>query len=130
MHSKGNLQRGSAVSSLVVGGLIITAMILASIPGVARMQRDDARKACIENLALLESAKERFALDHQLSPGAPCTVDALIKDGKMLKAMPICVTGGKYTLGAIGQLPTCTVPGHVVPVPRKFVEPLNTPAPR
>ena len=31
-------------------------------------------------------------------------------------ATPVCPAKGKYTYGAIGASPTCSVPGHVYPV--------------
>jgi hypothetical protein len=33
------------------------------------------------------------------------------KDG----VIPACPAGGTYTLNAVGELPSCTVPGHVLP---------------
>jgi len=33
------------------------------------------------------------------------------KDG----VFPVCPSGGAYTLNAVGELPSCSAPGHVLP---------------
>ncbi|MCL5270244.1 MAG: hypothetical protein M1457_06795 [bacterium] len=113
-------RRGIVWFTLALGLLIFAGMVLISFPGIRRMQRDDMRRDCIENLVRIECAKEQYALDQQLKSGAPCSFDLLFKDGKNLKRRPICPAGGKYSVNPIGQLPTCSYPGHVVPVPEKF----------
>jgi hypothetical protein len=35
------------------------------------------------------------------------------KDG----IFPVCPSGGTYTIGAVGEQPTCSIPGHALPQP-------------
>jgi hypothetical protein len=34
---------------------------------------------------------------------------------KMIREKPVCPAGGIYTLRSVGENPTCSIPGHVVP---------------
>jgi chromosome segregation ATPase len=70
--------------------------------------------ACIANLHAIEVAKARWALDKNKDANdVPTTQDLLpyLKDG----VMPVCPDGGVYTINSAGALPTCSIPGHVLP---------------
>jgi len=70
--------------------------------------------ACINNLREIELAKQQWALDNNRSAAAMPTVQDLVPyfpDG----VIPVCPSGGIYTLNAVGTAPTCSIPGHVLP---------------
>jgi chromosome segregation ATPase len=72
------------------------------------------RNACINNLRQIEAAKQQWALEKDKTADAIPTVQDLLpyfKNG----VFPVCPSGGVYTIGAVGDLPTCSVPGHVLP---------------
>ncbi len=72
------------------------------------------RNQCIANLRLIYAAKQAWALEkNKTDTDTPTEQDLLpyIKGG----AFPVCPSGGIYTIGAVGQLPTCSIPGHVLP---------------
>jgi regulator of replication initiation timing len=72
------------------------------------------RNVCINHLRQLDAAKQAWALENNKAADAVPTVEQLLpffKDG----AFPICPGGGTYTIGAVGELPTCSIPGHVLP---------------
>jgi len=76
-------------------------------------------RACINNLRIMDAAKEQAAMEQkwsggrQIEPGSAAekSVLAYIKGNKM----PVCPAGGDYELRPIGQLPTCSVEGHELP---------------
>ncbi len=70
--------------------------------------------ACRGNLRHLEAAKEQWALDGGKSVGSVPTSE-LLKDKKYLTRMPVCPEGGTYTLRAVGDNPTCSIKGHLLP---------------
>jgi len=83
-------------------------------------QREFARaRACQENLAKIDGAKEQYALDYKLGdgeaiPGAggsgqlgPLTSG----NAPYLKHGPTCPAGGSYTVNVIGVDPTCSYEG-------------------
>lgn len=72
------------------------------------------RNACIANLRLIYAAKQAWALDKSKTDSdVPTEQDLLpyLKGG----VFPVCPTGGTYTINAVAQLPTCSIPGHVLP---------------
>jgi hypothetical protein len=72
------------------------------------------RTACIANLRLIYAAKQAWALDkNKTDADMPTEQDLLpyLKGG----VFPVCPSGGIYTIGSVGQSPTCSIPGHVLP---------------
>jgi len=78
-----------------------------------------ARKmnACINNLRLMDAAKQQWALENRKQATDTPTLDDLkpyIGHGPAGE-MPTCPDGGVYTIGAVSEKPTCSIPGHVLP---------------
>jgi hypothetical protein len=74
----------------------------------------DNRNICINNLRQIDAAKQQWALEKNKTPAAiPAAQDLApyFKDG----ILPVCPSGGTYSINAVGELPTCSVPGHVLP---------------
>jgi len=70
--------------------------------------------ACIDNLRQLVVAKNLWALEkNKANTDVPNAQDLLpyLKDG----IFPVCPDGGIYTINAIGETPTCSIQGHVLP---------------
>jgi DNA repair exonuclease SbcCD ATPase subunit len=84
----------------------------AQIEASRKTQRDIL--ICITNLRQLDAAKQQWALEHNKTADAtPTAQDILpyLKDN----TLPACPAGGTYTLNAVGQVPTCSFPVHVLP---------------
>jgi chromosome segregation ATPase len=81
-----------------------------------QQQADAALKqqnACINNLRLIDAAKQQWALEkNQTAAALPVAEDLLpyLKDG----VFPSCPAGGLYSINAVGEAPTCSVAGHVL----------------
>ena len=74
-------------------------------------------RLCISNLRQIDAAKLQWALDKNKGATDVPTVQDLtpyLKDG----VLPVCPEGGTYTINAAGELPTCTIPNHVLPPPQ------------
>lgn len=70
--------------------------------------------ACINNLRMLDGAKQQWALEKQKTVEAVPTAEEIafyLKD----QVIPVCPATGKYTLNAVGAVPTCTIAGHALP---------------
>ncbi len=70
--------------------------------------------ACINNLRAINDAKQQWALDKgKTATDVPTAQDLLpyLKDG----VFPLCPEGGTYSINAAGDLPTCSIQGHVLP---------------
>lgn len=75
------------------------------------------RNACINNLRQIDAAKQQWALEKNKTAEAVPTAQDLapyFKDN----ALPACPSGGTYSINAVGELPTCSVPGHALPSPQ------------
>jgi uncharacterized protein (DUF3084 family) len=69
---------------------------------------------CIANLRQIDAAKQQWALEKGKSAtDVPVQQDLLpyLKDG----VFPVCPDGGTYSINAMGELPACSVAGHVLP---------------
>jgi|GEM_PF-1663942 len=87
----------------------------AAAPATAR--EVNQRNACINNLRQIDGAINEWALEKGKAKGAVVT-EADIKPYIKLDAsgnLPKCPAGGKYTLGKVGEVPTCSIPGHALP---------------
>ena len=72
------------------------------------------QNACINNLRQIDAAKNQFALEKGKKNGDAITeadITPYIRGG----VLPKCPSGGTYTIGKVGENPTCSIPGHVLP---------------
>jgi hypothetical protein len=70
------------------------------------------RNECINNLRLIDSAKQQWAIDKNKGLNAvPTVLDLLpyLPDG-----FPVCPVGGRYNIRAVEDNPTCSIAGHVL----------------
>ena len=83
----------------------------------AEAQRLQNVNACINNLRLFDAAKQQWALEFRKQTTDTPTMDDLKPylgrgpNGEM----PVCPDGGVYTIGTVGERPTCSNPTHVLP---------------
>jgi hypothetical protein len=77
-------------------------------------QVNASANACINNLRILEGAKDQWALENKKGIGDTMSAQDLQPYLKN-NAIPLCPQGGMYTLNAVGAVVTCSIPGHVVP---------------
>ncbi len=69
--------------------------------------------ACINNLRMLDGAKQQWALEKQKPSGALLTA-ADIAPYLKGNTLPVCPAGGVYTFNPVGLAPICNLPGHTV----------------
>ncbi len=73
-----------------------------------------ATATCINNLRLIDGAKQQWALEHQKPAGSLLTAADLAPYLKT-NVLPTCPAGGVYTLNPVGIPPICNIPGHALP---------------
>lgn len=80
-------------------------------------QADSDRNTCINHLRQIDAAKQQWALEHNKTADAVPTVQDIAPYIKLDANgnIPACPDGGTYTIGAVGEVPTCSIPGHVLP---------------
>src|SRR6185312_8608173 len=85
--------------------------------------RETARKnGCINNLRLIDTAIQQWALENNKNNGDTVAVDSLttylnrgagVINGSASGAVK-CPSGGSYTITTVDQKPTCSVAGHAL----------------
>ena len=109
------------VEILIVVAIIVLLGAIA-IPQFIKARDATQQAACIKNLELIESAKEKAALAEHWDATAPVVttiVDQYIKEmGKPIPQCPAC-KGPSYTYGKMNERPVCNYNGgmtHKLPV--------------
>jgi len=112
---------GLAIAGLITGYIgivlaitIIPLMMAIAIPNFIHARDTAQANMCINNLRMIEGAKNEWALENNKKPtDTPTQADLahFLKNGQF----PTCPVGGTYTIGSVGELPTCSKPGHRLP---------------
>jgi hypothetical protein len=80
----------------------------------AQAEKSHQVMLCVNNLRQIEAAKLQWSVENNRPAGVvPTQADLMAYFPN--KAFPTCPAGGLYNLNPVGQPPTCTVPGHVLP---------------
>jgi Domain of unknown function (DUF4190) len=117
--SSGSLSgNGLAIAGLITGYLgiawavfFIPLMVAIAIPNFVKARDTAMENACINNLRQIEAAKTEWASEKNKTGGDVPTAGDLtpyLINGKF----PICPSGGTYIIGAVSNLPACSIPGH------------------
>lgn len=82
------------------------------IPNYIKSREVRSLNECIDfNLPALAKAKERWALEHGKKEGDTPTNQELLPYLEKHR-WPVCLCGGKYTVGPVGSHPVCSVELH------------------
>jgi general secretion pathway protein G len=99
-------------SAVMVPVGIMGMMAAIAIPNFVKARQVSQENACINNLRQIDGAKQQWALEHnKTAKDVPTKSDLL----PYLRRWPACPAGGEYTIGAVGEKPTCSIPGHGLP---------------
>ena len=113
-------KRGFTLVEIMIVVAIIGIIIAIAIPSFIRARETSRARACQENLAKIDGAKEQYALDENLGQGDPVAMADLVGPTLYIKREPECPAGGAYTVDAVGTDPTCSYiapawsPQHVI----------------
>ncbi len=102
--------------SIALSILVIPLMAAIAIPNFVKARTTAQMNACINNLRMIDGAKETWAMENKKEPTATPTaqdLDPYLRKGG-LSAMK-CPIGGVYTINAVGEKPTCSIPNHRLP---------------
>ena len=119
MKTRGALQiRLTTVMLLVAVFGMLVVFVVHILPYLFRPPRRPSQQlSCINNLRLIDSAKEQWAMARKKTDGDPVVVDEVNRYIKG-NTTPVCWGGGRYSYNAIGSDPTCagvTVTSHKLP---------------
>ena len=108
--------RKGRISFLRVAILLIPALavILFLLIRLNRSGHYNPRNACVANLKQIEGAKATWALENKKLPTDVPQDSDLFGTNRYLREKLNCSEGGTYSLGAVNEKPTCSIPGHTL----------------
>jgi prepilin-type N-terminal cleavage/methylation domain-containing protein len=100
-------RRGFTLIEIMIVTLIIGILLAVAVPEFMQAGRKSQAAACVHNLKQLHGAKERWAMGFNQT--VPPTMPDLVST--YLRTVPVCPSGGTYTIGDMNDVPTCSIGG-------------------
>ena len=96
---------------------IIGLLATIAIPSFVSARNTSRKNGCINNLRVIDGAKQQWAIFSDAAEDAvPSWTDLVAPAGSLngyIRRTPVCRSGGIYTLGEVREQPTCSIGGHV-----------------
>ena len=90
---------------------IIGLLAAIAVPAYSRARENSVGRACVNNLRLINGAKEQYGFEN--SGTTPASLGDMVPT--YISKTPVCKGGGTYSIGALGTEPTCDVgAGHAM----------------
>jgi prepilin-type N-terminal cleavage/methylation domain-containing protein len=105
---------GFTLVEIMIVVAIIGLLAAIAVPNFVQARNTTRKNTCINNLRLIDAAKEQYALENN-KDSATTPDDADLEPYMKGDEMPTCPSEGAYTVDAIGSPPTCDVDGHALP---------------
>lgn len=120
-RSNGTMKgHGPAIGGLVTGYIsialipVIGLLSAIAIPNFVKARQTAQMNACINNLRLIDAAKQQWQLENNKTTNStPMSVDLQPYMGPG-GIWPTCPAGGTYEINAVNESPTCTIPDHAL----------------
>ena len=109
---KTRVQSGFTLIEIMIVVALIGLLAAIAVPSFRRAIDKTQRQACALNRKNIDAAKLQWSVDGKASPDeVPADAD-LFGAGRYIEDKPECPAGGQYTLRAVSEKCTCSVPAH------------------
>ena len=103
-------RKGFTLVEIMIVVAIIGLLAAIAIPNFVKARETAQKNACINNLRLIDAAKEQYALEWDLNTGATAPTTAQLDDYFKSNVWPSCpATSGAYTVNVISTEPDCVL---------------------
>src|SRR5580692_375567 len=107
---KTNRKSGFTLVEIMIVVAIIGLLAAIAIPNFVRARQTSQTNACINNLRIIDQAKQQWALEYgQISTASPATSDIIPYFGRTGTRMPQEPLAGSYNINPISTAPTCSI---------------------
>ena len=109
----GNGNQSAAALVLLPAVAVMGGLAAIAIPNFVKARTTAQQNGCINNLRQIDAAENQWALEKGKKTGDVCTEDDVKPYIRLINGtLPKCPQGGHYTIGPVGEAPTCSIPGH------------------
>lgn len=104
-------RQGFTLVEIMIVVAIIGLLAAIAVPNFVQARNSARSNTCINNLRLIDSAKEQYAIENNIANGAATTSDNCTPYLKN-NTFPVCpATSTAYTTNPIGTFPVCALSG-------------------
>jgi hypothetical protein len=105
----------SEANMVLLPAVAVPGMLAAiAIPNFVKARATSQQNACINNLRMIDAAKQQWALEKNKTATDVPTQEDLMPYISHSGQFPRCPAGGTYTIGPVGEPPTCSISGHTL----------------
>ena len=102
--------QGFTLVEIMIVVAIIGLLAAIAVPNFVQARNSARSNTCINNLRLIDSAKEQYAIENNIASGA-ATTTANCSPYLKNNVFPVCPAAGAYTTNTVGTLPVCSLSG-------------------
>ncbi len=107
---KTNRKSGFTLVEIMIVVAIIGLLAAIAIPNFVRARQTSQTNACINNLRIIDAAKQQWALEQgQQTTATPASTDIEPYLGRAGTAMPSEPLNGTYSINALSVVPNCSL---------------------
>ena len=102
-------RKGFTLVEIMIVVAIIALLAAIAIPSFMKSRTESRKSACINNLRLIDHAKQQLGTSTNWPDATPMVMADVLP---YLKSQPVCPAGGNYTVSVLATNPSCSIAGH------------------